>query len=202
MVTLEKYPYATAPNTLRKFLKGIPEKAVPEKVTQRYLESIGMKSKNDRTIIPVLKFVGLLDGSGIPTGDYKTFRDKSKGPGILANLIRTAYKDLYSTYEDAHSQSDEALSNYFHAKSELGERAIGFQLATFKALSEFGDFKGIVPTSQVGPAGITPAPGVTPVSGVRPEIHINLQIHLPESKDSSVYESIFQAIAKHLLKGS
>jgi len=181
---------------LRAFLKGIPEKAVPPKVTQPYLVSIGMKSSNDRTIIPVLKSIGLLDGSGVPKEEFKRFRDRSKGPAILADLIRTAYEDLYSTYEDAHKRGDEDLKNFFSAKSTLGERAIGYQIATFKTLCEFADFGAISDaTESVRPKSGLPVP-------THPEIHINLQIHLPVSKDASIYDSIFQALVKHILKGS
>jgi len=190
------FPYTTAPKKLRAFLRGIPERAVPQKVTQSYLKGIGMKSSADRTIIPVLKTVGLLDGSGVPKEEYKHFRDKSKGPAILANLIRATYKDLYSTYENAHSQTDEKLRDFFSASSTLGKSAIDFQIATFKALSEFADFGAVsVAKESLPPRGVTSIP-------TYPEIHINLQIHLPESKDASIYDSIFQALAKHLLKGS
>ena len=189
-----EYPYTSVPNTLRKFLKGVPVKAVPNKITHNYLESIGMKSSSDRSIIRVLKFVELLDGSGIPADSYKEFRDKSKGPTILADLIRSSYNELYSTYEDAHNQSDEALTNFFRSKSELGDKVIKYQVATFKALCEFGDFEAIKPTEIQATSYIKKS------DIVRPEIHMNLQIHLPESKDSSVYEAIFQALAKHLLK--
>ncbi len=195
----EKFPYTSAPNSLRKFLKGIPEKAVPPKVTQQYIVSIGMKSGNDRTIIPVLKSVGLLDGSGVPTSPFRDFRDRSKGPTVLAGLIRNTYSDLYSTYEDAHAQSDDNLTNFFKAKSKLGVRAIQFQLATFKVLCEFADFKA------PGPIGVAQVGGqlgrsTATQQEVYPAIHITLQIHLPESKDANVYDMIFQALAKHLMK--
>jgi hypothetical protein len=195
----EKFPYTGAPNSMRKFLKGLPEKAVPTKVTQEYLVSIGMKSKADRTIMPVLKSVGLLDGSGVPTSAFRDFRDRSRGPSILASLIRKTYTELYSTYDDAHAQSDENLSNFFRAKSKLGQRAIQFQVATFKVLCEFGDFKasGYAASTQGGGLVTTPTTGQ---AEVYPGISITLQIHLPESKDPAVYDLIFQALAKHLMK--
>ena len=104
----EGYPYTTAPNKLREFLKGLPSRAVPDKVTVKYLISIGMKSTADRSIIPVLKAVNLLDNNGNPTENYKTFRDGSRGPPLLATLIRATYDGLYKVYEDAHNQSDQS----------------------------------------------------------------------------------------------
>ncbi len=193
-----KFPYTSAPNSLRKFLKGIPDKAVPPKVTKQYLQSIGLKSKADPTIIPVLKSVELIDGSGVPTNAFRDFRDESKGPPILATLIRKKYEDLYSTYEDAHVQNDDNLANFFKVKSELGPRAINYQIATFKTLCEFADFKaGGAPV--VGQASQTPT-SRTSQADLLPGIHLSLEIHLPESKDPAVYDLIFQAIAKHVLK--
>lgn len=189
----EKFPYTYVPNSLRKLLRGIPEKAVPERVSRTYLKSIGMKSSNDPSIVPVLKFINLLDQSGTPTDNYRRFRDKTQGPALLAGLIRSAYASLYSTYEDAQARNDEDLKNFFRANTKLGVRVVNYQVATFKAVCEFGDFAGAVRTES--PAGPTASRLTSPTS---PEIHINLQIHLPESKDPAVYDAIFQAMSKYL----
>jgi len=195
----EKFPYTNVPKPLREFLKGIPGRAIPGNVTTRYLASIGFKSSNDRSILPVLKFVGLVDETGKPTTDYQTFRDKSKGPALLANKIREAYKNLYSTYEDAHNRNDEELQNFFRASGKLGERAVKYQVGTFKALSDFSDFSALIP-QHVGSA--LPKSKENHVRAELPSIYINLQIHLPETKDAAVYDAIFQALARHILKES
>jgi hypothetical protein len=194
----EKFAYTTVPNTLRNFLKGVPDRAVPLKVTSAYLRTISMKSSNDRTIIPVLKFIGLLDGSGAPKDEYSQFKNKMKGGLVLANLIRTAYADLFSTYDDPHNQSEEALLNFFREKTKLGSNAVRLMTATFKVLCEFADFKGTTPVGEALKA--VRAEEAALVTGY-PSINITLQIHLPESKDSAIYDSIFQAISRHLLKG-
>lgn len=66
----DKFPYTNVPGSLRNFLKGIPTRAVPDKVTQKYLASIGFKSSNERAIMGVLKTIKLLDTNGIPTDNY------------------------------------------------------------------------------------------------------------------------------------
>jgi hypothetical protein len=190
----KEFAYTVVPGTLRTFLKGIPERAVPPRISIRYLKSIGMKSSNDTSIIRVLKFVGLVDSSGAPKAEYTSFRDKVKGPGILAELVREAYAELYSTYEDAHNRSDEELKNFFRARTKLGDQVITYQVGTFKALSEFADF-ATAPPSPSGGVGPTASE-----STLQPSIHLNLQIHLPDSKDATTYDMIFQAIAKHLLR--
>ncbi len=195
----EKFAYTTVPNTLRNFLKGVPDRAVPPKVTLAYLRTINMKSSNDRTIIPVLKFVGLLDGSGAPKNEYSQFKNKMKGGLVLASLIRTAYADLFSTYDDPHNQGEEALLNFFREKTTLGANAVRLMTATFKVLCEFADFTGTTPVGEA-PKQARAQEAAFAATGY-PSINITLQIHLPESKDSAVYDSIFQAISRHLLKG-
>jgi hypothetical protein len=188
------FAYTVVPSTLRTFMKGIPTNAVPPRVSEKYLKSIGMKASNDTSIIRVLKFVGLLDSSGVPTAEYKSFRDKTRGPAILADLTRKAYAELYSTYEDAQYRSDEELKNFFRPHTTLGDQVVTYQVGTFKALTEFADFKA---TPAARSASIGPA---TPETYLEPSIHLNLQIHLPDSKDPATYDMIFQAIAKHLLR--
>lgn len=195
------FPLTTVPNSLRKFLKGVPDRNVPPKVTTQYLKSITLKSSNDRSIIPVLKYIGLLDPTGVPSESYRRFRNKSEGPLELAQQIRKAYKQLFDTYDNAHTQQDDQLRDFFRANTDVGDRAINLIVATFKTLCEFADFGAGAPATgnkdgrgdtKVSPPG---APASQP-----PEIHINLQVHLPVSDDTSVYDSIFDAMARSLKK--
>jgi len=196
-----KFAITTVPNSLRKFLKGIPDRNVPPKVTQVYLKSVGLKSSNDRSIIPVLKFVGLLDGSGAPTEAYRKFRNKSEGPILLAEEIKKAYKQLYDTYDNAHSQADDALQDFFRANTDLADRSVNLVVATFKTLCEFADFPTTQRAAETATAGTVPRAdrAGTPVTQT-PEVHINLQIHLPESNDPATYDAIFDAMARSLRK--
>lgn len=194
------FSYTSVPNSLRQFLKGVPNRGVPGKVNPEHLKSIGLKEVNDKTIIRVLKFVGLLNGDGSPSEAYKEFRDRSRGPVLLAKEIRRAYKELFETYPDAQAQNDENLRNFFTGKTNLGKAAISFIVGTFKVLCEFGDFSGApslaspqtpaVQTSTSGGAG----------AGAAPAIHINLQVHLPDATDPASYDAIFAAINRHLGK--
>jgi uncharacterized protein DUF5343 len=196
-----KFPATTLPNSLRKFLKGVPDRNVPPKVTQQYLSGIGLKSSNDRTIIPVLKFVGMLDGSGAPTESYRQFRNRTGGPIVLAEQIRRAYSQLYDTYENAHSQSDSVLQDFFRANTDVGDRTINLLVATFKALCEFADFGSAVPLAEASvTAGMAKSSHVPGAAGQTPEVHINLQIHLPVSNDPAMYDAIFDATARSLRK--
>jgi len=144
--------------------------------------------------------VGLLNGDGSPSDAYKDFRDKGRGPALLAKEIRRAYKDLFDTYPDAHAQNDENLRNFFSGKTNIGNAAISFILGTFKVECEFGDFSNTQTTTlgTASAANLQLGAGSAPAS--IPAIHINLQIHLPEAADPTTYDAIFAAVNRHLGK--
>src|SRR5437016_13929030 len=62
-----KFPYATKPGSLRKFLTLIPQRPKPGKINARLLRSWGFKDGNDYSIVRVLKAVGLVGGDNTPT---------------------------------------------------------------------------------------------------------------------------------------
>ena len=194
---VEKFPYTIVPNTLREFLSGIPDKAVPSKVTSSYLNSIGLKSSNDRSIIGPLKAVNLLDSNGVPSEVYEAFRAGPKGALDLATSIKKAYAELYGVYDNAHNETDDNLRTFFTSKTKLGPNVIKYQLATFKVFCEFANFSGntLTASAHVEPTTVRASPQL-------PAFHIDLHIHLPDSKDPLVHDLIFQAISKHILKGT
>ncbi|MBO0888875.1 DUF5343 domain-containing protein, partial [Candidatus Bathyarchaeota archaeon] len=148
-------------------------------------------------IVTVLKSIGLFDSSGVPTADYAAVKDTMNGPVRLAALIRKTYDELYSTYDNAQSRTDEELNNFFRVHSKLGPKVVQYQLATFKVLCEFADFKSAATAGSK--AGQPTALGMAQPQGFS-GLHVTIELHLPESKDPNIYESIFQALARHLLK--
>lgn len=194
-----KIPYARTPNALRKFIKGIPDRNIPSKVDGGYLKSIGLKNTNDQSVVPVLKSVDLLDASGKPTDAYRGFRDKVRGPLILGDRLRKAYAILFNVFEDANSRNDSELNNVLATHIEGGARVQQMILATFKVLCEFASF-----SQGVTGAPVTPAAGASvyqapqAVGTPRIETHLNIQLHLPETKDASVYDAIFESLVRNL----
>ncbi len=187
----------------------IPETGTPDKVTQEYLVAAGFKSTNDRAIIPLLKFLGLLEQNGAPTADYRKLRDRSQFGAILASHIRTGYDELFSLFPDANERSSDKLRDFFATKTDAGGKALGLIVNTFKTLCESADFGAPVPSvadepEQTGKiAGIggkvprltepmTSVPGMT--------INLNIQLQLPPTEDSTIYDKIFESLKRHLIE--
>lgn len=206
------FPYVMVPGKLQEFLDHVQLAGVPAKVTQKYLEQVGFKSKNDRAIRPVLTFIGFVDGSGTPTKRWQEYRNRSKAGKVLASAIKSAYADLFRTYPDAHRKDTEALRNYFSAHTKVGERAIRGIVGTFKALVEKADFSGTVEEAPAPTPAAQPETTVTEEQDVAAKvtsfaresqtgvtINVNIEIGVPETTDPEVYEHFFAALKKHVL---
>jgi hypothetical protein len=200
------FQYYPTPAMIKSFFAKIQSVGKPDKVTIKYLESTGFKSKNDRYIIQILKSLGLLDPSGTPTESWQRYRNKTEAPAILAQAIRTAYAGLFSVYPDANRKDDEALRNFFTSKTSVGDKTVAYMVRTFKALCELVGFESMaaasvsttIQTTQPVPSTVVSSPaGRTSSSGMT--INVNIQLTLPETKEAAVYDTIFTSLKKHLL---
>ena len=194
------FPYTPNPASVPKFLDHIQKAGVPQKVTQQYLNSVGFKSTNDRYLIAILKFIGFLDQSAVPTDSWKDYRNKQKGPVVLAASVRSGYTELFDTYPDAHRKDSEALRNFFSTHTSVAETTLGLIVRTFKAFADRADFEkeggaSAIPTSVATPGAATPSGNG---GGAGTTININIQLEIPATKDAEVYEKFFAALKKHL----
>jgi hypothetical protein len=204
----QKYPYTTVPNKLRSLLQKAPNMGRPDKVTVSWLKKASYTSSNDPSMIPVLKFVGILEPDGRPSELWEAVRAPSQdNRARLADAIRKAYADLFALYPDAYRRDGEALRNFFRANTGGGEQVQRLLVQTFQVLTEFADFDAEVPEDTVtgdGASGqatptrqhrrekvVTDVPGLT--------LNVNLQLQLPATSDGEVYEKLFGAMRKHLM---
>jgi hypothetical protein len=197
--------YTQNPAAITKFLRHAQSAGVPEKLTVRYLISVGFKSKNDRNIIRVMKSLGFIDSNGTPMPAWSAYRDKSRSKEVLGAAVRRAYSDLYTTYPDAHRKDTEAIRNFFGARTKVAESTLKLAVATFKALvaeATFDGDAGPVDAAVPAPEGRIEIPRLPPDDGRTPagapSININIELHLPETGDADVYEKLFAAMRKHL----
>ncbi len=151
---MSEFVYLVKPSAIKEFLEKIHETGVPSKISQEYLVSIGFKSKNDRPLITLFKSLGFLDQSGAPTNLYREYRNRERGPKVLAKAIMSTYADLYATYPEAHKKDADALADYFRTKTGLGSRAVSALVNTFKAFARTRSLR--VPTKSNSKKGEKP----------------------------------------------
>lgn len=201
------YPYLNVPTKLKQFFGHIQGAGVPKSVTTKYLEQVGYKSKQDRSIITVLKAIGFLDSSGAPTSYWQHYRNKGEAPAILAKAIKEAYADLFSVYPDAHRKDTEALRNYFSTHTKVGDQALQRIVSTFQALCELADFAAEAPSTAGEPVArpaSAPAAAAATVAQVSTKrdgitINVNIELGLPQAEDPKIYDNFFAALKKHIL---
>lgn len=212
---MAEFPYSPHAAKIKLFFDHIQKAGVPEKVTLKYLEQVGFKSKNDRYLLPILKFLGFVDEGGKPTPVWNGYRDRQTARTILAHAIRKSYADLFKTYPDADRKDSEALQNYFSAKTNVADTTNSLIVATFRALVASADFDvpggGSHDESRNAPPTLAVSleerksldgAGVGYQRGGCPTININIQLQLPATEDASIYEKLFAALRKHLISDS
>lgn len=214
---MSTYTYTKSVGKISSLFSSIMNKGVPAKVTVQWLKSIGFTSSNDATLIPLLKSLKFVDDSGAPTEYWSKYRSP-KGPQVLAEAIRNAYDDLFSTHPDAQSLDDQQLMVFFRANTKSGEDTVRRTVSTFNELAKLADFgtnKNLRPDHLAGNANATPEPEPnlnlfkSPSLDARSltnagqplTINLNVELQIPATDDQSVYEAFFAAMKKHLLSG-
>src|SRR5438128_4127311 len=150
-----KFPYATTPNALRKFLELVPNKPKPPKVNADLLRAWGLKNTNDQTLIRVLKALKLVSSNNEPTERYTEYMSPVTGPGLLAEAAREVWAPLFSSSHEPHREDDTTLRNYFNVHSGGSEGTIGLQIQTFKAVADHADFGAETKRGGAGLSGKT-----------------------------------------------
>lgn len=192
-----KYPYTLKTSSLEKLLKEIPSMGVPNKINTKILPTMGYKVKNDRALPSILNFIGFLDAKGVPTKNYKDFRNKLISKSVMGKAVKMAYADLFSLYPNAHEKDDAALRDFFSGTTDAGETVLRMTGETFKILCKFADFKP-VPVKEVEKKVVEVAEVTTQMpTGVT--INLNIQLTLPATEDATVYDKIFKALKENLL---
>jgi len=208
------YPYCAVQSKLKNFMSKIRQVGVPNKATTAWLESLGYKSKNDRRILQVMKFIGFVDKSGKPERVWIDYRGKDHKK-VLAQALIQSYTDLFHMYPDACARANDDLEHFFSTRSMVGKQVIQKTVSTFKTLCEQSDFSEVdstprtssEPKQEKKPAGEKALPSVKAAEPVHlktdmgmPEIHIDIQIHISADSSPEQIEQIFSSMAKHLYK--
>jgi hypothetical protein len=57
-------------------------------VTNKYIESLGLKSTNDRYLVAFLKDLNFLNSDGVPTEVWHSYRHTGEAKRVMASAIR------------------------------------------------------------------------------------------------------------------
>ncbi|MEW2546069.1 DUF5343 domain-containing protein [Streptomyces sp. NPDC047002] len=212
MAADNSFPYTPTPGKLEEFLEKLQGIGVPARIDQQYLGSVGFASSNSRPFIPLMKKIGLLDGSSKPTELYtKGLRGGESGRALLAAGIRAGYDNVFQTYSDAYDRSDADLETFFRSHSVLDDKKVGLAVKTFKTVCKFGNFHpvaGAAGNEDEGGKGDTDEQAELAKGRRKREqgnntsgsvvINVNIALSIDATSDATVYDAFFAAMAKHL----
>jgi hypothetical protein len=201
------FTYTTVPGKLKQLLTKLREVGVPPKATIQWLKSLGFTSSNDATMLGVLKAIGFVDATGIPTPKWSSYRGAHHRK-VLGAAVREGYAELFAVYPDAQARSQTDLEHVFSTSSTGGKQVISKLVSTFKALAELAEFEPASSQTELHLASEplhVPVAAANPVatgnrhsqSGV-PSIHIDVQVHIAPESTAEQIDQIFASMAKHL----
>lgn len=206
--------YLTSTKNLDGILNALQSAQAPEKFNLSFLESLEFKGSSDRLIIGVLKSLGFLDDGGKPTERYFRFLDQTQSGRVLAEGIREAYQDLFRVNIKANELSRQDVINKLKTLSQgqLTEAVLDKMAMTFTALVKLADFAAPHVPAKTNDEDEMAGKGhkqiekeiESTIGKEFPPVKLgglvyNIQIVLPESRDTAVYDALFQALRKHLL---
>ncbi len=193
-------PYVDAYGKIKELFKRIIEAQVPPKFTNDFMYTkLGLKSTSYRAMIPLLKRMKFISDANVPTVAYINYRDPTKSRIIMAERVRSAYKDLFSANEYAYKLGkDEVVSKL---NTILGtpadDKTTPKVAATFQELCRLADFeKEITEVSQVSEESKIPLTEPVTKLGISYTINLNL----PATTDIEVFNAIFKALKENLLR--
>jgi hypothetical protein len=216
MINVAKtYPYALTPNKIPVYFDKIANLGPPDKGgVDKWLTQAGLTKDADQRFKNVLRHIGFTDKDGSPTDLWRAYRGHN-ARSALTEGIRTGYADLFDMYPKAHLASDGELAGFIRGNTALSGNTVKLAVATFKglvALADFGQAAPAVdrstPSGSNGTSTETITEDVADVTGGMAKrtqgshvvVNVSLELTLPETKDPAVYEALFAALAKHILR--
>lgn len=196
-----QYPYIFSPKKFPGFIEQLKKAAIPDKINSGYLKALGYTSSNDLRFISVLKFLNIIDSRNTPIKEnYKAIRPGgAESRKIWAKLIKIAYSNLFAVHPNAFKENEQQIKTFFASKIEAGEEVIIKTTKTFFLLCSFADFTEVEPIAEEKEAAMDESEMGKALR--RPiTINVNIQLEIPVTKDEAVYDKLFSAMAKHILK--
>lgn len=196
-------PYVDAYGKIEVLFRKIKEASVPSKFTNDFLYTkLGLKSTSYRAMIPLLKKMGFIDDSNIPKAEYRNYRDEKKSKIIMAQRIRSAYKDLFAANEYAYNLAKGDIISKLNTVlgTPKDDKTTPKVAATFLALCNLADFEG---KGMIGAAETSDTDEKTMFKdspATKLGISYTINLNLPATTDVEVFNAIFKALKENLLR--
>ena len=196
-------PYLVSYRNVPTLFDKIASAKVPETFNRDFLTTtIGLEGSNDRALIPLLRTLGFIDQSGVPTPKYRLLKGDRRR-ATVAEGIRNAYRPLFDAQEDAQTLTGDKLKGLVAQIAGTDDDMTGRIANTFLALTKIGDFDRAGEVTEEAKerkedrlAEEHEREGAPKLTGFRPEFNYDIHIHLPSNGNEETYLNIFNALRK------
>lgn len=198
------FPYVQTSSKAAGIFEAIRARGNPPRVTTRWLGGAGFKSTSDRAFVKTLKFLGILSKTGEPTEKYAQIKEIGWQEN-LAEIIRTAYGEIFTDYPNAHSLQKPQLIDLFRvADPDASQRTLDLKVTTFLNLCKAADFSETnLNSPETNPVKSdshldqsASVQGEEEISSLT--VNINISLEIPTVSDPAVYDALFSSMAQHL----
>jgi len=226
---MAEYPYCANVASLRRFLEILQNDAVPRRIGPQYMKGLGFQGSDARSIVSTLKALGFLNATGVPTERWRLYRDKSIAAHVLAQALQETYAEIFEAYPDAHRKDSKVLFSFFGSQTGVAKSTLTYMVRTFRALCGLANLEpedgqalhaatktqsaaesDWVEREVIGSRSHGAAEGDGSVAAVHQAreglaghpvtLSITVQLQLPVSEDPKVYEALFAALRRELLR--
>ncbi len=199
------FSYTTTPGRFKETLQAIISAERPSAVNRDFIETVlGVKGGIVTGFPPILKRIGFLSNDNSPTELYGQFQAESSRSYAALMGLKNGFAELFKRNAHADKAEDERIKDYLVQITgrKRDDTVVSAILGTFNAIRSFitGDVSApdhdaleVPSTSTAEPVHLhSPSRNAVGLS-----YHIN--IVLPETKDITVFNAIFQSLKQNLL---
>lgn len=213
------YPYTNSVGGLISTLHKL-RKVFPPSVTTKTLAQWGFAPKNERYVIGVLKYLGVIDEDGKKSPEAsKVFSHHNDADfeEAFSKIVRERYSGLFEIHgDDTWTCDQDDLVSFFRHEDETSATVGARQARTFQALADTAGTRGT--EALPSPSKSTPGPKKPAVPKKKkktttmpvPEapvpsdtravgLTVRIELNLPATTDQKVYDGIFKSVRKYLI---
>ena len=208
----DSLPYVNGYGGIPKLFAAIKSASVPPKFTQDYMSTLlDLKSSSYRAMIPLLKKLGFLDPSNVPTQAYRDYRDDLRSGAVMAHRLREAYAPLFAAHEYVWKLDKKNLESKIKTVTGVGDDDANLYavVGTFLELSKLAQWNGAPsrdekPSEQPAPKFEQGAGDRSPdrelLGGGRLRLAYTINLNLPATTEIEVFNAIFKSLRQNLLR--
>lgn len=222
---MANHPYISGAGNITQMI-GFLRKNFPGTVNSDTVKKYGLAPKNESYVINALQFIGLIDEAGKRTDighDVLTTHDEEEFRTKFAELIKTAYSDLFEIFADeAWALPKAKLIGYFRQADKTSDIIGTRQAGVFQALRSVAGHevqaepkapaaagakkpKVVAAKVQKSKADEGPAAAAAPAAGAVKApaksdiaLTVRIEINLPAEGTQETYDAIFKSIKANL----